>query len=63
MQQVTPIFTLFFNPTKLCFILDGLSHDAVTWSEYDVATWLNHCNLGQYVAIFQSTVNLEMSNV
>jgi hypothetical protein len=53
MQQVTPIFTLFFNPTELHLILDGLSHDTVMWSESDVATWLNNCNLGQYISVFQ----------
>ena len=32
--------------------------DPGAWSESDVAIWLNSCNLGQYVSVFQGILKL-----
>ncbi len=57
-------FQLYASLTRnYALYLDVLSHNPFTWSESDVITWLNRCNLEQYVPIFQGIVILGLFTI
>jgi hypothetical protein len=57
-------FQLYASLTRnYALHLDVLSHNPLTWSESDVITWLNLCNLEQYVPIFQGIVILGLFTI
>jgi hypothetical protein len=63
--QISPVTSIIYFPCflsvplKLAF-LDKLPPDPATWSETDVATWLNNCGLIQYASVFQGIVILKI---
>lgn len=62
-NRLFEVLQTLINLIKQSLILDGLPSDPVTWSELDVAAWLNKCNLGKYEPVFQGALSLKISFV